>query len=247
MNEFNFFVLIVAGENPDELIKLYDKNLKVAKHIVYRYEDAEYLKNLYLTMYENIINSKIANKDEIEFAQESYDDIKSKSTDDFYYELTCDYELDENRNAVSEENINGKYSFYKKGNRFSIPFLTKEGNEVFQARKKDVDWGKMHLYGGEVYEKAWDLVMNGVKPKNDYEKNIYENMKDKVSYFKRFETKENYVIHSTAFWSYAFLDENGWCDMDDVSNQFVWVNNFYDTFIKPLNDNTLLTIYECKK
>ena len=48
----------------------------------------------------------------------------------------------------------------------------------------------MHLHGGEIYEIAWDMVMGNKKPKNEYEKNIYENMKNRTEYFQRFKTKE---------------------------------------------------------
>ena len=64
----------------------------------------------------------------------------------------------------------------------------------------------------------------------------------------KFENKENYVISNTAFWGYAFLsDMTGWQDASDTEDQFVWMNNFYNLFIKNLPEDTLLTIYECVK
>ena len=73
-------------------------------------------------------------------------------------------------------------------------------------------------------------------------------MKDKQAYFEKFETKENYITSNTAFWGYAFLsDITGWLDAEDIEDQFVWMSNFYDLYIKNLPDDTLLTIYECKK
>ena len=122
-----------------------------------------------------------------------------------------------------------------------------DGREVFQARKKDVDWSKMHLNSKKVYENAWDMVIGKKKPKTDEEKIIYENMRNRVEYFRLFETKDNYVMQSTAFWAYAFVDENNWYELDETTSQFEWVKNFYDRFIKPLDGNTLLTIFECKK
>ena len=92
------------------------------------------------------------------------------------------------------------------------------------------------------------MVMEKSKPETDYEALIYDNMKDKITYFEKFETKENYVISNTAFWGYAFVSESkGWMDASEVESQFVWMNNFYDLFIKNLPDNTLLSIYECRK
>ena len=59
--------------------------------------------------------------------------------------------IDDDGNAVTNKNINGKYSFYQNGKLFSVPFITLDGRETFQARKKDVDWSKMHLNGKKIY------------------------------------------------------------------------------------------------
>ena len=105
----------------------------------------------------------------------------------------------------------------------------------------------MHLHGGEIYSRAWEMVMEDSKPENDYEKQIYKNMKARTAYFEKFGTKENYIIVNTAFWGYAFVSKNGWAELEDEMDQFVWVRNFYPLFIEPLSDDTLLTIYECQK
>ena len=119
---------------------------------------------------------------------------------------------------------------------------------MFQAKKGEIDWEHTHLSGGEIYEKAWEMVMEGQLPTNDYEQTIYDNMKDKRYYFEKFGNKHNYVISNTAFWGYAFLsEETGWMDASNVEDQFAWMSSFYDVFISKLDDDTLLTIYECKK
>ena len=110
------------------------------------------------------------------------------------------------------------------------------GNEQTRVLKK------------EVYKRTWELVMENSIPKNEIEKNIFNNMKDKKSYFEKFSNKENYIISNTAFWGYAFLsDKTGWMSAEYSEDQFTWMSNFYDLFIKLLPDDTLLTIYECKK
>ena len=92
------------------------------------------------------------------------------------------------------------------------------------------------------------MVMDASAPDSEYEKTIYENMKDKRAYFEKFVTKENYVISNTAFWGYAFVSEKtGWMDADDAEDQFAWMSTFYDLYIKNLDDDTLLTIFECTK
>jgi len=249
MVEYSFFETIVAGNNPEELMKPYDSKTLVDNYIVYKYEDAKKIKENALKFYEELfskINNNISDTDK-EYYKEEYEDLKNMSDEDAYYFLTYEYEYDEKGNAISNKNPNGKYSFYQKGKLFSVPFITLDGKEVFQARKGEIDWDKMHLNGTEVYDIAWELVMNGRKPRTDYEKQIYENMKERTAYFSSFGNKDNYVLHSTAFWAYAFVDNNGWYELENNVNQFKWVSEFYDKFIEPLSDDTLLTIYECKK
>ena len=70
-------------------------------------------------------------------------------------------------------------------------------------------------------------------------------MKNRMAYFDNFEDREHYIASMTAFWGLAFVDKSGWYELDGKQKQFDWVVNFYDRFIKPLPDDTLLTIYEC--
>lgn len=244
--EYSFFETIVAGDNPEELMKPYDSNLKVEEYIVYKFSEAKKLKETTLNLYKEIINSELSSGSK-EYYEDEYNEIKDMSDEDAYLYLTYKYNYDKDMNAISTNNPNGKYKFYQKGKLFSVPFITKDGKETFQAYKGEIDWEKMHLNGQEIYKIAWEMVMENRKPKTDYEKQIYENMKERTTYFQQFGNKENYVIHSTAFWAFAFVDKNGWKELESNMNQFEWVSNFYEKFIKPLSKNTLLTIYECKK
>lgn len=246
MIEHNFFETIVAGENPEELIKPYDNNIVVDEYIVYKFKDAHKMRENRINICKQIVDSNV-NYGVKSFYQEELENLLNMSDEDAYFYLTELYDYDENNNAISTENPDGHYSFYQKGKLFSVPFVTYDGKEVFQARKKDIDWSKMHLNNTEIYRIAWEMVMEDRKPSNDYEEKIYINMKERKAYFRNFETKENYVLHSTAFWAYAFVDKNGWKELEEDKNQFDWVANFYENFIVPLPDDTLLTIYECKR
>ena len=131
---------------------------------------------------------------------------------------------------------------------FSMPFITLGGKEQFQAKKNEIDWDKIHLNGGNVYERVWEMVFEDSEPRDDNERNMYENMKNLTTYLKKFETKENYMLSNTAFWGYAFLSkETGWVDARNEENQFKWMKEYYDRFIKDLPEDTLLTIFECSK
>lgn len=247
-DDYQHFVCIVAGENPDELMERYDKGKKVDPYVVYRYKDAGKLKQSYLSYYESLLETPMPGLN-VEELRETIKEFKEMDADDFYEELTADYEKDdETGDAMSDANKEGHWSYCSIGKSLSIPFLTKDGKELFQARKGDIDWEKIHLAGQDIYNRTWEMCMEGSKPQNDYERTIYQNMGDKTTYFKKFETKENYVTSNTAFWGYAFVSEKtGWQEADEIANQFAWMKNYYDLFIKNLDDGTLLTIYECKK
>lgn len=247
-DDYQHFVCIVAGDNPDELMKPYDRREEEEPYVRYRYKDAAKIKEKYVELYEGILNSgeETIDKEELE---DIVNDLKEMSVEEFYEELTEGLTIDdETGDAISTENRQGMFSYYELGKWLSVPFLLKGGREVFQAKKSDINWDKIHLGGGDIYRKTWEMVMEGIEPSTDYEKTIYDNMKDKETYFKKFETKENYVVSNTAFWGYAFLSEKtGWVDASDTNDQFVWMSEYYNMFIKNLSDDTLLTIYECKK
>ena len=249
IDNYNHFVAIVAGDNPELLMSPYDKNIKTEPKVVYKYKDAAFLRNYYISLYEGIIENKgVPDGPFKSDAEDKLAIIKSQSPEEFFYDLTEDYEHDKNNgDALSTENPNGKWSSCRIGKFFCIPFILNDGTEVFQAKKSDINWNLMHLHGGEIYERAWDMVMNGSEPTNEYEAKIYKNMKARTVYFEKFGTKENYVLTNTAFWGYAFVSKNGWIELEDDANQFDWVRNFYDLFIAPLPDDTLLTIYECAR
>lgn len=249
--DYQHFVCIVAGNNPEELMKIYDKKIPEIPYVIYKYKDIDTIKNTYLDMYSIMLNDSTFHKEK-ENIQYIIDDIKEMTNDEFFEQL-CEgddsYWFDERTGDImSDKNKKGKWSYYQLGKAFSIPFLTKDGREVFQAKKCEIDWNKIHLSGKQVYERVWEMCMENSTPNNEHEKILFENMKNMTSYFEKFENKDNYVISNTAFWGYAFLsDINGWLDAEDEKDQFAWMNNFYNVFIKNLPEDTLLTIYECKK
>ena len=248
-DDYQHFVCIVAGDNPETLMSEYDKNKVVPPYIVYTRSAVPHLKDIFIDEYKKVLEEGYLSEMEEEYVKSTLQDLAEMSDDDFFYELVSNDNLTigDDGNAYSTKNMLGKWSYYNEGKVFCIPFMLKDGREVFQAKKGEIDWGHMHLNRGEIYERAWEIVMEASAPQNDYEAAIYENMKDKQAYFEKFETKENYVVSNTSFWGYAFLsDKTGWRDADN-EEQFTWMKNYYDMFIKNLDDDTLLTIYECKK
>lgn len=248
MIDYNFFEAIVAGEKPENMMAIYDNKITVEPYVVYKKEDAEIIKCNYISLWQQYLDSKALSTSDEARAEELVHQTLLTPAEGFFDEFTDEYDHDDDGNAISDKNPNGKWSTYQGGGRFSVPFLLLDGREVFQARKGDVDWDRMHLYGKEIYERAWEMVVEGSKPKNDYEQNIYDNMKNRKAYFGEFANKEVYVMHNVAFWAYAFVsNETGWVELEEHINQFDWEADFYERFIDPLPDDTLLTIYECKK
>ena len=235
------FNVLVAGVNHPSLMDRYDSNRMVEKYVAFEYAKAEEYRKKFLEGLEEAAKYNPS-------VQENIDFIKNEDIDDFYLDLTEEYEYDpETGNAISTKNPDGKFDSYRIAGNFAMPFILKNGKETYSALKGDIDWEKMNA-DPTPYETAWDLVVGGKKPKNDYEKNIYENMKNRTAYFGAFGSKSDYVAMSTAFWCYAFVsDKNGWTEFGHSDNQVEWVKNFYKKFVKNLPDSTLLTLYECTR
>lgn len=245
--DFKHFVCIVADDNPEEFIKEFSYNKLVPAYIKYKKEEAPALRQ---DLVDKAKATPIYDEDEKQELQE-YIDFVSNMSDEDIIKVIAEKEgdiVDKQGNIVSEKNPEGKYTYYKIGKMFSMPFITLDGKEQFQAKKNEIDWEKIHLNGGHIYERVWEMVIDGDGWKDDYEHQIFENMKDKTTYLKKFGTKENYMLSNTAFWGYAFLSkETGWLDARNEESQFKWMKEYYDRFIKDLPEDTLLTIFECTK
>lgn len=251
-NDYRHFVCIVAGENPDKLMEEYNRNKEIEPKIIYKYSDIARIKEAYIKEYEKLLKKDTLEKGYVNIITDIIEDLKSMSEEEYYEELLNsypDYYPDEETgNIMVKKNIDGKFSHYNIGKSLSMPFITNDGEEIFQTNKGNINWDAIHLSNSNIYELVWEMVMEGKSPTNEEESVLYNNMKDNVEYFKKFENKENYIISNTAFWGYAFLSEKtGWIEINDNDDQFMWMRNFYDVFIKNLSDNTILTIYECIK
>jgi hypothetical protein len=245
MENYNHFVTIVAGENPDELMQqyLFDNEEQV---VLYRKEDSHKLKLQHIQMAEALLKNCEDNYEKMDL-EDIILTLKSQSDDEFFDDLAEDYEIDDEGNIVGSTN-EAKFETYNIGKHLSTPFVLKNGKTDFQAIKKDIDWDKCHLYDKDFYLRVWELSVDGDTPLNDTEINVKQNMSNKAAYFSFFGDKETYALHSSAFWGYAFLsEETGWVELGYDKEQLDWVIGYYDNFIEPLSDDTVLTIYECRR
>lgn len=247
--EQQHFTAIVVGDNHEEIMKQYDKNLSIEPFVILEFNKSQVYYNKQIQLYEEMLKKSDLSDSIKELINEELEYLKEIDHIDYYLSL-CDkmgYEIDkETGNAICKKNINGFYDYCRIGNNLSLPLITNDGEEVFSALKKDINFSKIHKYNTLPYIVAWETVVEGREPKNDEEKRIYDNMKNRRAYFDNFKNKETYVSWSTSFWGYAFVDQNGWHDIDsEKGEQIEWVNNFYDKFIKKLPENTRISVYEC--
>lgn len=249
MSKSKFLTVMVVGDNPDKLMEKYDKSLKVKPYIKYRYLDAEKMRNNSLKVLTEITDKPekfTLNKFQTDYFKERLKAINAMTPFEYYKTITEGMFYDENGDALSEVNPNGKWDKYNLGKNFSYPLKLKDGKEAYQALAKDVDWDGMHMNKEYVklFETIWSLVIDDEEPLNKQEEDIKANWINKKNYLSNFKTVDDFVSHNCAYWNYAFLDENGWVDVDDESDETKWIVDFFERFIEPLKDDDLVTIYE---
>lgn len=241
-------VLIVAGDNQDERVFDFSMLSQTEPHIVYRYEDAGTLKKLRLEQLSAMLEEDIDLPFPREMIEEEMDEIRGETDDDFFDSFTYKYDHDEDGNAISYINEDGKFVAASRGGSFAQPFILKDGTTSYSAKKSDIDWSAIHRNPEMVnlYERTWEMCVEGLEPVSDVDRQVYENMKDKGDYFENFNGKDEYVSSCCSFWAFAFLNEADiWIDADDCPvSQFEWMSTFYDRFIKHLPDDTELTVFE---
>jgi hypothetical protein len=241
-----FFSVMVVGDNHKELMDKYSLDLEVDSYVRYEYLKADKYQSNSIKALDNLLShgDEIGLEPQVkESLERRIKTLKGMTPFEYYRELTEGMYYDENGNALSTENPNGHWKTARIGKNFSLPLKLKDGTESYSARACDIDWDAMNE-PTELYEAAWEMVVDGREPTNEQEERVYESMKDKSAYFSNFKNKEDYVTYSTSYWNYAFVNKDGWVDMVNEDER-KWINNFYDRFIATIDPNDLVTIYEC--
>ena len=246
MSSQNYFSLMVVGENPDELIKPYDKSLTVDMHVAYKKEDMHKIRLNDIEVFKKLLEIQDINEKEKVYFMRRLSIAESSDDLSYFLYITSGMDYDSEGNALTDENPNGKYDYISIARRFATPLKLVDGTESFSAKCEDVDFAQMHHFNESTYEMVWELLVEGKEPKTQVEQTIYENMKSMENYMKKFSSKEDYVSYNTSLFYYAYLDKDGWKDMDDAKSPNDWIVNFYDRFIEPMNPKELITLYECR-
>lgn len=249
MNNFNYFSVLVIGENPDELISKYDLMSDVeTPYIIYHYSDKYKIRKNKIKIYEELLKSNLSLKDQNSI-KTKIEELKATTDDEYYNELSEKYYLDSDMNIIDTENPDGKWITCDKGGRVYSSYIKDlNGNNVVSTTVGSVDWSSIHMNKDKVdiYNRTWDLCVEKIQPETDKDLNILKNMSKYGQYFTQFKNKEEYTIFSCSFFTNAVILNDKWYDMDSFDNK-IWVSQFYNNFILPLPDKTKITIYECTK
>lgn len=253
----HFRTLLVIGDNHEEIARKYSLDTKVDEYIRYKFDDADTLHIKYLKVLEDLIkNTQGINQKLCDKYKDMYDEYREMDDFEYYQQLTYGCRYDENGDAWSTENPNAQYQYercydtrIRQDQRnyasFSLPFILKDGTKAYSALKNEIDWPQNHMANTEIYRRAWEICVNGQEPVTEEEKLIKNNFSNRNEYFNNFKNVDEYIAHSCAFWCYAVATADKYI-CGDQKNAIEWTTSFYDNFIKNLNGNTRLSIYEIK-
>ena len=246
-----FYTVLVIGSNPDELMKKFSKSLTVESYIKYKYLDAEKMRQSSLKYFSELLKNsdKLMLTDvQKEIFKDRMKTIENMTSFEYYSMLTSGLYYDENGNALTEENPNGKWDSYNIGDNFSYPFTLKNGKTSYSAKFGDVDWDKMHMNESAVryFETVWRLVRDKEEASNDDEKKVFEEWQTRTNYLDKFKNVDSFVAHNCSFWCYAIVKDGKWYDLDDEvkMTDLEWTATFFNRFLEDVSDEEQLTLFE---
>lgn len=267
----SFRTLLVIGENHEAIAQKYSLDTKVTPYIKSKLGDADKLYKSRLRIVEMCTDKS---REEYESATtEEEKNVKQKQLDvwnttlsnfrkldsfAYYQAITKGCWYDDNGDAWTDENPNAHYKYQKcydyriKADQedeapFSNPFILKNGTKAYIAKVKDIDWDKVHMANTDLYHSAWEVCVEDKEPENEDERLIKNNFSNRKEYFSNFKDADEYVAHSCAFWTYGVATANEYLSGDDDKEDTIkWTTGFFNRFIKKLDGETVLSIYEIK-
>lgn len=154
------------------------------------------------------------------------------------------------------ENPNAKWDWYQIGGRWNDSIKLKDGKVCNNAKISDIDFSiDMEVYDKQI--RFWELYIEKQEPQTEEEKEIIRHTFYKELYYtNRFKSKEEYAESTASFSTYAVVTpdgkwhskgEMGWFGFSDEDEESVvkWSNLYYDTFMKPYNEDYILVIVDC--
>ena len=144
------------------------------------------------------------------------------------------------------ENPNAKWDWYVVGGRFS-GFLLVDGKSVDKGRKKDIDWDGMKEQNTEMYKDNYERSFKDYPDNPDGREFFYGVLEG--------ETLEEYLDRKSKFSTFAVITKDGewrekgemgwWGIADEKIDTKVWDYDFFDMFIKSLDEDDIIVIVDC--
>ena len=235
--------VLVVGDNPLQLLSKYVEKQLSEPQLIYHLADAEKLLQDKIRLNEKVLAKGNLSAQQQNLFNQIISYLRSITPEEYYRNLTQGLGIDEKGDAYTFSNLDGKIEKYQEPTQYFIPFLRHDGTTCFHCHKGDVDWQKMYMDNAQLFESTWGIIKEGKKPENSQENSILQNKSRLLYVLNQYSSKDEYVNINSSYWTHAYLDENGWHDIDET-NSLEWIGNFYKRFIEPLNDTQNITIFE---
>lgn len=256
-----FRTILVIGDNHEEIAKKYSNDTKVEKYVKMRLSEADDERLEHMNLIELILTDKRLHFTENvrERYKEEYLHLKGLNALDYFKEMTVGCEFDNEDCAWTDKNPNAHYQYElchqhrlevtgEEGD-FSDPFPLKNGEKSYSAHFNEIDWDKLHNNKDKINmcKRVWELAVEDAEPEDEYEEELKEIMGHREKYFQLFNSRDEFVKHSSSLWYWGVATEEKYVEVDYTISDYDWVVNFFDTFIKPLaKTNPLITVYQVK-
>lgn len=240
------FSLLVIG-NPKD-IERYDCHLKVEPYIQYVFANRSKMRETAISAIEVILKDKNLNQVTRDGLRVRKNTIEHMSDFEYYQMVTDGLNYDNDGNALSTENPNGKWVTCQVDEKHYFPLILKEGHEkAYSALASEVDWEAMNNKEKEdLYRVTWELCMEGREPQNELEEQIKYNMtttfESYEGYFDDFKNVDEYVTYNTAFFTSAVILNGEWDDSSEYDSKD-WVLNYHNRFIANINGGETVTMF----
>ena len=247
-NKFDYFAVLVIGEDPEAQIAKFDEMIDVEPYVLYQYKDRSKIRKLQIEIYKNYLKT-VNNLQERNLVIDKINELKKTSDEQYFLSLSELHQLDENKNIITSDNPDGKWLTCELGGRMYSDYLKDlTGKSITSGKKNEIDWSEIHLYKDIVnkYKRTWELCVEGVKSETPTDSLIINNMRHLTDYFKNFKNKEEYIKYNSSFFTNAVILNGKWIDMEDFDYSD-WIINYFNNYISKLKNDELISIFECTK
>jgi hypothetical protein len=229
------YTVLVAG---DIDLSKYDKNIPVSPYVAYKYSERSKIKEVALQTYSELYKKFTSEKDfQPVFSGlllMKLQDIEEMTDEEYFEDIAKGMKYDENGDAITEENPNGKLSELLEPCLLTAVPLK---DTYFKCKVSELYPYKVNIFEQKKCEERWDDIMSG-----EYAPMVKESL------ISRYGNKETYVkVMMEPMFYNAFVSEStGWLEQSD-EDQIQWVINFRERFIKNLPEDTILKVLNFKK